>query len=161
MENEKEEIMSGEQAADLAALRAKVNEEPGQLSDGKIELEQRVELAGELKMLILLAAGALAPAFPSLAEIYTEQTAGAAGHAIASVCNKHGWMQDGVGGKWGEEIAAAAIILPLAWATYQGVQTDIAKRVKTKPEAQQLQQASEEPVVFGSPVEPVMETVAA
>lgn len=148
--------MSGEQAADLAALKNAViaDETPGINANGEPEQEQRPELATEFKALILMAAGALSPAFPSLSEIYTEQTAAAASHAAASVCNKHGWLADGVGGKWAEEIAAAAILLPLAWATYQGVQNDIAKRKKNAPVPEITDQTpGQNTVTFGAPVE--------
>lgn len=147
--------MSGEQAADFAALKAAVIDDAAPGTNIDAGQEQRPELATEFKALILMAAGALSPAFPSLAEIYTEQTATAAAHAAASVCNKHGWLAGGVGGKWAEEIAAGAILLPLAWATYHGVQNDIAKRKKDAPApAIDNQTPGQNTVTFGAVVEP-------
>ncbi len=150
--------MSAEQAADLAALRQTVAAEapPGQMSDTAAAVPMRPELAMELAALIGMAAGALSPAFPSLKEIYTEPTTQAAAAAIAAVCHKHGWLQGGIGGKWGEEIAAAAILLPLAWATYNGVQGDIEKRRKASPKAKAeaiAQEPGQSTVTFGAPVE--------
>lgn len=86
-----------------------------------------VDIAGEIAGLVKIAVGILTPVLPSLGEIYTEQTIGACAGAIAGVCNKHGWMQGGVMGKWGEEIAAGAILLPIAYATYNGVKGDLAR----------------------------------
>lgn len=156
MMDEKEPAMSGEQAADFAALKNAViaDAAPGTNENGEPLPEQRPELATEFKALIMMAAGALSPAFPSLAEIYTEQTATAAAHAAASVCNKHGWLAGGVGGKWAEEIAAGAILLPLAWATFHGVQNDIAKRKKDAPAPAITDQVpGQSTVTFGAPVE--------
>jgi len=162
MHEEKEEAISGEQAADLAALQAKINGDVQAAQQAEPEQESRPELANEFKVVIMMATGALAPAFPSLGEIYTEETAGAAAHAMASLCNKYGWMQDGIGGKWAEEIAAGAILLPLAWATYQGVQSDIAKRAKKQPDkALAMPEQPQEPIVFGSTVTPIDEPASA
>lgn len=160
--DEKDEVISGEQAADLAALQSKVNDDMQAAQNAEPEQTSRPELANEFKVVIMMATGALTPAFPSLAEIYTEETAGAAAHAMASLCNKYGWLQDGIGGKWAEEIAAGAILLPLAWATYQGVQADIAKRAKKQPEkALAMPEQPQEPVIFGSPVTPIDEPASA
>ena len=57
----------------------------------------------------------------------------AAAQAIAAVCNKHGWMQGGMMGRWGEEIACVAILGPLALQTVKGVKADLAAREKDKP----------------------------
>lgn len=124
--------MNPEQAADLAALQAAAMKsgQAVQLDNAQPKIETRPELAAEISALIALASSALAPAFPSLKEIYTEQTTAAAGHAIAAVCQKHGWLQNGIGGKYAEELACAAVMLPLSWATYNGIASDMAARQK-------------------------------
>lgn len=156
--------MPSEQAADLAAIRAQVAEQsqaPGLTGDAPA---QRPELAGELAAIIGMAAGALSPAFPSLSAIYTPDTTAAAGQAIAAVCNKHGWLAGGIGGKWAEELAAAAVLLPLAWATYNGVQGDIAERQRKTPQAKAAAIAAEPgqaTVTMGAGIEPGIEVAAA
>lgn len=110
--------------------------------DGQpVQEPQPVDVAGEVAAMMKIAVGILSPVLPSLGEIYTEQTIGACSKAIAGVCVKHGWLNDGLMGKWGEEIAAAAILLPIGYATYNGVRGDLdnlkekakAKGGKVKP----------------------------
>jgi len=128
---------SAEQAADLSALQAMAGPAPGQ-EEGGPELEGAAgpDLAGELAGLIQAAVGMLAPMFPSLPSIYTPDSTQAAAGAVAAVCNKHGWMQNGLMGRYGEEIACAFIVGPLAFATYKGMQQDLAAREPIKKEAQ-------------------------
>ena len=117
--------MTPEQAADLAELQGGAAE---QVAHGAEEpAAPGLGLAGELKALTLAFVAMASPIFPSLGRIYTEQTTEAATNAAAAVCIKHGWLQDGVMGEWGEEIAAAVVILPLAFATVQGVKGDLAE----------------------------------
>lgn len=149
--------MNPEQAADLAALKAAAMQAgpPGQPSDIDGPAV-RPELAAEVAALMALAASALSPAFPSLKQIYTEQTTAAAGHAIAAVCQKHGWLANGIGGKYAEEIACAAVLLPLSWATYNGIVADIEERQKDKPKTEPalagVPMPSEEPTIAQFPM---------
>ena len=130
--------LASEQAADLAALQASAAGQAAATvpavagSPGEPDHEK---LAGELAGVLMMAATALAPMFPSLPKIYTQEASHGAGAAIAAVCRKHGWLQGGMFGQWGEEVACAAIVLPLAFATYQGIAADLAagKASKDKP----------------------------
>lgn len=98
-------------------------------------VDPAVAMAGEFAGLIGALVGVLAPAFPSLASIYTEQSIGAASHAVAAVCVKRGWLSGGIMGEYGEEIAALIVCGPLAVATWQGVKGDLAKmRAAKAPE---------------------------
>lgn len=122
-----------EQAADLAALQAaaaSTETAPDTIDQGEAP---RMDLAQEIAGLATVAVATLGPMFPSLKTIYTPQVIEAAAQAIAGVCNKHGWMQGGMMGEWGEEIACAAIVGPLAWQTHQGIKADMAAREKDKP----------------------------
>lgn len=123
-----------EQAADLAALQATAASEaapgaPG--APGEAEAAGP-DLAQEIAGLVSVAVATLGPLFPSLRETYTPEVTQAAAQAVAAVCRKHGWMQGGMMGEWGEEIACAAIVGPLAFQTYQGIQTDMAARAPAK-----------------------------
>jgi len=122
-----------EQAADLAALQAAAagSEEQGTQTAEPEAL--RLDLAQEITGLASVAVATMGPMFPSIKTIYTQQVIETAAQAVAAVCNKHGWMQGGMMGKWGEEIACAAIIGPLAWQTHQGIKADLAAREKEKP----------------------------
>lgn len=127
MEKENQPTQSAEQAADFAALQAAANEaSAGPPVAGDVAAVPNLDLATELEGLIKVAVATLAPMFPSLRETYTPEVTTAAASAIAAVCNKHGWMQGGMFGEWGEEIACAAIVGPLALTTYQGISHDMA-----------------------------------
>lgn len=131
---DEKQTITAEQAADLAAIQSAIMEQsaaPGMT--GSPGEPPRADLAVEFTGMMKLAVAALSPAFPSLTEIYTDQVTAAAASAAAAVCNKHGWLQGGIGGKWAEEIACAAILLPLAYQTYQGVTSDLAKAAAKKP----------------------------
>lgn len=132
MEQKNAPAMPAEQAADLAELNAMVGDAPAAPGAAAEEAAPPApNLAEELAALVTMAVATLSPAFPSLKVIYTEETTGAAAGAVARVCEKHGWMQGGLFGEWGEEIACAAIVLPLAVATVRGVRADMdAQRAK-------------------------------
>lgn len=124
---------TAEQAADLAALRAAAVPEavPGQA----VEEQTGPDLAGELAAGVTIFVGILGPIYPSLRSIYTPDATAAAAGAVAAVCNKHGWLQGGMMGKWGEEIACLAVVGPLAFATVQGIKADTEARQEKKQPA--------------------------
>lgn len=67
----------------------------------------------------------LAGLFPSVGAIYTDEVKQRVAGALAPVCAKYGWEIKGIGGQYKEEIGAAIVLLPLALATYKGVQADM------------------------------------
>lgn len=122
-----------EQAADLAALMAAAGGgAPGAPATAAEPEPQGPDLAAEIAGAVTVAVATLGPIFPSLAGIYTPEVTQAAAQAVARVCEKHGWLQGGLMGKWGEEIACLAIVGPLAFQTYQGVRADLAARAPAK-----------------------------
>ena len=136
------ENMQAEQAADFAALQAAANEDSagppaGAPADASAQ-PAGPDLATEISGLIKVAVATLSPMFPSLKRTYTPEVSDAAAGAIAAVCNKHGWMQGGMFGEYGEEIACLAIVGPLAFTTYQGIKADMAEAKAKEPPAQQL-----------------------
>lgn len=133
VERDIERATPSEQAADLAALQAAANEPaPGAPATVPEQAEQGPDLAREITGLVTAAVAALGPMFPSLKGIYTPEVTQAAAQAVAAVCEKHGWMQGGLMGKWGEEIACVAIVGPLAFTTWQGIKADLAARAPAK-----------------------------
>jgi hypothetical protein len=162
---------SSEQAADLARLHAMAGPAPGEeAEESQPEEVARPDLASEIEGIVMGAVAMMAPMFPSLPGIYTPQATAAASQAVAQVCHKHGWLQSGMMGRWGEEIACAAIVGPLAFATYQGVKSDVAAR---QPAAERLEGANlsapvpvaapagSKVVSFGAPIPAPAEAVAA
>ena len=139
-EQEVEQHLSSEQAADLAALQAAAGagEDPAAAVEGEAAVSvPMVPLHQEIAGMVLMFVGIVAPAFPSLTKIYDEQTAGAVGNAVAGECSKYGWCQNGVGGEYGPEIAAAIVLVPLGIATKNAIAADIAAR---EPEPKKLQE---------------------
>lgn len=134
------DTITAEQAADLAALQAAAadTEAPAPGQPGAEPEAQAPDLAAEIAAIVTMAVATLGPLFPSLRETYTPQVTQAAAQAIAAVCNKHGWAQGGLMGKWGEEIACAAIVGPLAWQTVQGIRADLAARERAREPAQAI-----------------------
>lgn len=88
----------------------------------------KVDVAAEVAALIETAAGLLTPAFPCLATIYTTATCRRLGEAAAPVMDKYGLSVGGLFDRWGAEITLAAVALPIAMATAQGIKADRAKR---------------------------------
>lgn len=134
---EKPPVMSAEQRADFAALQAQAAGAPPVPGAEPQPQETGPDLAQELAGLITVAAVTLKPLFPSLEATYTPEVTKAAAGAVAAVCNKHGWMQGGMMGEWGEEVACLAIVGPLAFSTYQGISADLQARAEAnrKPQA--------------------------
>ena len=128
--------MVEEQAADLAALQAAADEAPP--PPGTPEPPPPVDLGAEIAGLITVAVATLGPIFPSLGDIYTPAATQSAAGAIAAVCEKHGWAQGGMLGKWGPEIACALVVGPLALATYKGISADLADMQAKKQKLEQL-----------------------
>lgn len=138
MDDQKKAAMNPEQAADLAALEAMAAGVPGRPSDAPAPPVQdagRPELQAELAALFMLAAQTVATVYPSVKDTLNQQATDTLAAVWAAVCNKHGWMQSGIGGEYAEEIAAAAVTLPLGFALYAGIKSDIAARGKNSKES--------------------------
>lgn len=104
--------------------------------------------AAEIAGLLQIMAGLAAPLFPSLTKIYTPETCQAVGQAAAPVLAKHGWSMGAVLGAWAEELALAAVVLPVAFATWQGVKADMAA---AEAKAKTDQQNAPAPEVIAAP----------
>ena len=120
-----------EEAADLFALEGMAAGDPQAVApvEGEAEPEPvRAPLGEEIAGLLQMLAGMASPLFPSLGKIYTPETCAAVGGAIAPVCDKYGWLQNGMGGEWGPEIMCVAVVGPIGYATVLAVRNDIAAR---------------------------------
>lgn len=154
---------TSEQAADLAALQAAANDNaPGAPGAAPVaEAAPHVpDLAEEIAGLVTVAVATLGPMFSSLKGIYTPEVTQAAAQAIARVCQKHGWLQNGMMGRYGEEIACIAIVGPLALQTYKGVMADLearkpkqAERIAPPAPTEATPTEGQKTVTFGDPVE--------
>ena len=128
-----EKHLGAEQSQDLAALQAMAGgtqEQGGELVE---TVQEGPGLAHELGGAITMAVGMLGPMFPSVQGIYTPEVITAVSGSVAAVCDKHGWLQDGLMGQYGEEIACVAVVGPVALMTYKGIQADIAARQSAQP----------------------------
>jgi hypothetical protein len=128
---------SDDEAASLAHLNAQVLKEQEQLapaSEPEAAAPAVPTLQNELAGLIGMAVALAGPILPSLPKIYTDETREAVAGAVATLCQKYGWLQDGIANGYGEEIAAAMVLLPVGIATYQGVSADLAAMKPKKPD---------------------------
>lgn len=130
-DTDKAPSVSAEQAADFAALQAAAAGAPPVPGTEPEPQDNGPDLAREIEGLVSVAVVTLTPLFPSLKETYTPEITKAAAGAIAAVCVKHGWMQGGMMGEWGEEIACVAIVGPLGFSTWNGIRQDLETRTKT------------------------------
>ena len=121
------QAMNAEQAADFAALQASASEAPPAPGEA---VEVEVDLAKEISGLIAVITKIVEPMFPSLVLIYTEDVTQSAGAAIAGVCKKHDWLQGGMFGNYGEELACCVVVGPLLFASVKGIQGDIEAKKK-------------------------------
>lgn len=123
---------AAEEAAHLQRLQAtaaEAEEQPG--GPGPVDAAPEapaVNLEAEIAALAKVTVAMLAPMFPSLREVYTDETIAAAAGVAGPLCRKHGWLPDGIGGKYAEELAAAAVLVPIGVATYAGVRRDLAEQ---------------------------------
>lgn len=117
--------MSEEQRADLHALKQGMGDDPGRSEDIQPESSS---LKDEIKGAILLLVAMSGPALPCLARIYSAEVVEQVSTVVSALCNKHGWLQGGLAGGHGEEVAAAIVLLPLGYSTYIGIKGDIAAR---------------------------------
>ncbi len=142
------------QAADLAALAANAQTDAPAGDPGSEQKNQEqnapVNLAQEFQLVFGILKGIFGEVFPSIKKIYTEQNISAAAGSLAEVCNKHGVFQDGFG-PWKEELACAVVVLPLAWATHQGIKGDIANMQQKKQEKEkcEIEQTQDQQVSSG------------
>lgn len=135
------EALPPEQASDLAALQNRTFS-VDEVANGAASTEiEKPGLAEEIATLLIMFASMAKPILPSLATVYTKETTAAAGEAIAALCAKYGWAENGLMGEWGEEVAAAVVLVPLAIATFNGVKADISENKRSSSYIEMKKQA--------------------
>lgn len=151
---------SDDEKASLAYLQAGAldDQDPAAQIEQQENASNQARIKGELSGLINTFVGLAGPMLPSLKVIYTPTATDQAADAVAAVCVKHGWLEDGIMQGYQEEITAAFILAPLGIATYHGVKGDIAaiKRLENKTQDTPASQAAPVP---GSYQEPGSRTV--
>ena len=134
MDDETTVAPGSEAAMDLRALERMAGEDPGAQPDPEAVAAELArpsldeEIAGALKLLSKV----IAPMFPTVAAVYSDDACNAVGAAVAPVCDKHGWLQGGMAGEWGPEIMCLVVVGPMAYATYTAVQGDLAAMAAKK-----------------------------
>lgn len=124
------DALQAEAVAVDAEIAPPVEQQPEAAPDAQAGNEQ-AEIAG----LITILAGLFAPVFPSLQKIYTPDTVNSIAAAAVPVMVKRGWSTGALLGKYAEELALAAVAVPVALATWQGIKSDVeAAKAKDKAE---------------------------
>lgn len=134
-------------SAELDALEMQAAQVDGQVAATAPEAVQAAEeqqvllsVADENKRGVLLVLGTALPVlgklYPSLQAVYTDEAQAAIAETLGPLLAKHGIDLKDFGGNYREEIAAALVCGPIAWATVQAVKADIAARMETKPQAE-------------------------
>jgi hypothetical protein len=123
---------SMEQAAELAELNRIAGEAwAGMPGSEEAEPAGQVDQVAETAAMITVAVQALTPLRPYLPTIYTEAQIGAISGAYVGLAEKYGWATGGgLFERWGPEIAAAAVGIPLLVATSQAERQFRADREK-------------------------------
>lgn len=80
---------------------------------------------GQVAAALGMAVAMLAPMFPSLEMVYTTETIDAVDRVAVPLANKRGVNIGAIMGKYIEEVAFAAVVLPLGFATYKAVLHDL------------------------------------
>lgn len=155
---QQEQMVSGEQAADLAALQGMI--EPDMPEEGMQEGDaQAVDPAQQWAMIPAMLGSALSIAMPELQSVYSREACEAWGAAMVPVADKYGWNADGL---IGPEVALLAASLPFVIGTYGAIKSKKAElQREAKPEVGQpaapavgeYQQQGAKTVSFGAAVE--------
>ncbi len=82
-------------------------------------------------MILALSVPILGKLYPSLIAIYTEEAQGQVSASLGPVLAKYGVNLKEGAGRYKEEIAAAFVCGPIAWASYHGIKADAAARAGT------------------------------
>ncbi|MYN45786.1 hypothetical protein GTP23_12085 [Pseudoduganella sp. FT93W] len=88
--------------------------------------------AGAVAMILGTAVPILSKLYPSLADVYTEDACQSIVASVSPVLAKHGVDLSQWGGAYKEEIGAAMVCVPIAWATVQAVKHDVEAREAAK-----------------------------
>ena len=88
----------------------------------------------------------VSPVVPSLERLYTEEVRGAIAQTAGPLMRKHGWKIPT--GGYTEELAFAAVVIPVAVATVMLVKAELAARTNSKTEEKP------KPTAPASPAEP-------
>lgn len=90
-----------------------------------------VDLAAEFDGLAEVVVSVLAVQVPVMLEIWAPEKRRAAAAAAAAVCNKRGWLQGGIVGGMGEELALLLTLGPLVLASYKAIKEAADKKPET------------------------------
>jgi hypothetical protein len=153
-DQEQNALVSSEQQADLRRLQMGANEPDNALSE--LEAAEAAQADAEaaaaadqngaaVRMGLDVAIPFLSRLYPSLAEIYTDEARGAVAATVGPVLTKYGIDLGDVGGRYKEEIALVLVCGPIAMATYQGINRDVAAREKAAPKAMRQEPAKTAP----------------
>jgi len=130
-------------SAELQALAMQASQIDGEQAAASPEAVQAAQEAqvvmgleeqnqGAIALILGTAVPVLCEIYPSLAGVYTEDACQRIVGAVSPVLAKHGVDLSQWGGAYKEEIGAAMVCVPIAWATVQAVKADIEAREAAK-----------------------------
>ncbi|MBB5190675.1 hypothetical protein HNQ50_001397 [Silvimonas terrae] len=96
--------------------------------------------AAEFGIVLTMARAVLAPLYPSLSKVYTDDVIANLSRAAAPVMGKYGFTSNGFLEKFGPEITLAVVAVPVALETVKAIRHDTAERKA----AQEREAANEE-----------------
>lgn len=105
----------------------------------------------ETAALLAMVVGLLSPMLPYLPGIYTEDVRGQLAAAYVALAQKHGWESGGWFERWGPEIMAAALVIPLGIRTGQEHRAWIAAKSDEAKKARELEAPKAAPEFVGPP----------
>ncbi|SMC29522.1 hypothetical protein SAMN02745857_03891 [Andreprevotia lacus DSM 23236] len=82
------------------------------------------DAALEARTLLQVAREALAPIYPSLRAVYSDETCERIAQAAAPVMHKYGVTAGGIFEKWGPELALAVVVVPVGMQTVKAIRHD-------------------------------------
>jgi len=132
----------------LAAQAAGIDQEVASAAPGAVLQQQEAEAVMDLAqqntigvgMILDTALPILGKLYPSLQEIYTPEVCYKIAASLGPVLAKYNISMASWGAVYKEEIGAAFVCVPIAWATYQGIKADILARAT--PQAVKVEQAA-------------------
>lgn len=112
----------------------------------QVDQEQAAPLASNAETIagtLQAAIGILSPMFPSLQKVYTPETIQAVSQTVGAVADKRQWNVSKIMGGYAEEIAAVAVVAPVAYATYQAVLHDLEVKAANDDQAKEPEEKGE------------------
>lgn len=88
------------------------------------------QISAHIQNVLITVVNVASPLFPTLGQVYTDETVKAVGDSVAPVVIKRKWKPAGWIEKYQEELAAAAVLIPVSVSTVNAIRFDLERREK-------------------------------